>query len=80
MRILKNCDEMVQHVLHERGLNPQDCNVLCGFDGGQGLLKIGFPIAEKESLGRETIRSKYPEVSLCIYLAWTEALHFILVL
>ena len=59
-----DCDEMVQHVLHERGLNPQDCNVLCGFDGGQGLLKIGFTIAEKESLGRESTRSKYSDVSL----------------
>ena len=58
-----DCDEMVQYVLRERGLDPQDCNVLCGFDGGQGILKIGFTIAERASLETEQRRSKYTKVS-----------------
>ena len=56
---------MVRHVLHERGLNPHDCNVLCGFDGGQGMLKIGFTVADRTNVQTETGRSKYSEVS-CI--------------
>ena len=37
-----DCDELVQTVLYERGLDPHDCDVHVGFDGGQGILKIGF--------------------------------------
>ena len=57
---------MVQHVLQERGLNPHDCQVMCGFDGGQGLLKIGFTIAEKSSAEPETMKSKYSDVNLAL--------------
>ena len=58
-----DCDELVRHVLQERGLNPHDCNVLCGFDGGQGMLKIGFTVADRSNVQAETGRSKYSEVS-----------------
>ena len=54
---------MVQHVLSERGLNPHDCDVHVGFDGGQGLLKIGFTVTDRTETVKEPGRSKYSEVS-----------------
>ena len=45
-----NCDNLLQYVMSERGLNPHDCLVKVGFDGGQGILKIGFTISEKTSV------------------------------
>ena len=58
-----DCDELLQLVLHERGLNPHECDVHVGFDGGQGILKIGFTVTERESCGEENPgRSKYSQV------------------
>ena len=57
-----NCDELVQTVLHECGLDPHDCDVHVGFDGGQGILKIGFTITERTDSVKEAGRSKYSEV------------------
>ena len=49
-----DCDEVVQLVLFERGLDPHDCDVHCGFDGGQGILKIGVTITERNDSCKET--------------------------
>ena len=57
---------MVQHVIHERGLNPHDCNEHVGFDGGQGLLKIGFTVTDRTETAKEPGRSKYSEVRFFI--------------
>ena len=57
-----DCDELVQLVIHERGLDPQDCDVHVGFDGGQGLLKIGFTVTERSGEVVPFGRSKYSEV------------------
>ena len=57
-----DCDELVQLVIHERGLAPQDCDVHVGFDGGQGLLKIGFTVTERCEEVSLRSRSKYSEV------------------
>ena len=51
------------YVLNERGLNPGDCNVHVGFDGGQGVLKIGFTVTERETIDNYLGRSKYSQVS-----------------
>ena len=61
-----DCDALVQHVLRERGLNPHDCKVLCGFDGGQGILKIGFTVSESAVPEKISVRAKYSEVIIFI--------------
>ena len=49
-------------MIAHRGLNPHNCDVHCGFDGGQGMLKLGLTITDR--LGKEaTGRSKYSDVS-----------------
>ena len=39
----------------------KDCLVKVGFDGGQGILKIGFTISEKTSVEEPSGRSKYAD-------------------
>ena len=65
-----DCDELVQTVLYERGLAPHDCDVHVGFDGGQGILKIGFTVTESSDTGQKAGRSKYSEV--CLFMPKTE--------
>ena len=43
-----DCDELLQPVMRDRGLNPHECDVHVGFDGGQDMLKIGFTITPKD--------------------------------
>lgn len=57
-----DCDELVQLVIRERGLDPHDCDVHVGFDGGQGLLKIGFTVTERSEELSPLGRSKYSQV------------------
>lgn len=57
-----DCDELVQHVLYERGLDPGQCDVHVGFDGGQGILKIGFTVTDRSEAVKDSCRSKYSEV------------------
>jgi len=40
---------LVKLTLEKRGLNPDNCDVHCGFDGGQGFLKIGITLTEKNN-------------------------------
>ena len=35
-----DCDELIKTVLSERSMNPGESDVHCGFDSGQGMLKI----------------------------------------
>ena len=57
-----DCDELVQLVLYERGLDPHTCDVHVGFDGGQGILKIRFTVTERTVEVTSGERSKYSEV------------------
>ena len=57
----EDCDELVQLVLYERGLDPHACDVHVGFDGGQGILKIGFTVTERNETVTPTERSKYSD-------------------
>ena len=50
------------YTLNERGLNPGDCDVHVGFDGGQGILKIGFTVTEREKMDNDSGRSRYAQV------------------
>ena len=56
-----DCDLLVQRTLLYRGDNPHECDVHCGFDGGQGLLKIGYTIT-KRTTEANTGRSSYSDV------------------
>ena len=58
-----DCSQLVLSAMSHRGLDPQTCDVHCGFDGGQSMLKLAVTITsriEKEKIGR----SKYSDVSL----------------
>ena len=57
-----DCSQLVLSVMAHRGLNPQTCDVHCGFDGGQGMLKLAVTITDR--LEGETVgRSHYADVS-----------------
>ena len=69
------CDDSSQlllDVMAHRGLNPHSCDVHCGFDGGQGMLKLGLTITDRLEM-EETGRSRYSHVSM---YASTEALSY----
>ena len=51
-------------VLAERGLDPGDAHVHCGFDSGQGILKIAVTTTEVNPDREEQRRMKYSEVLL----------------
>ena len=53
--------QLVQDVLLHRGLNPHSCDVHCGFDGGQGMLKLGVTITDRAGV-EECGRSRYSDV------------------
>ena len=57
-------DKLVAEALTERGLDPGDAHVHCGFDGGQGILKIAVTTTKKNPDKEEQNRAKYSEVSL----------------
>ena len=63
----KDCDKLIQTVLDERSPKPEDCDVHCGFDSGQGMLKIAVTVTERN--GDESVRgrSKYSQVLLINY-------------
>ena len=48
-------------VMTSRGLNPHTCDVHCGFDGGQGILKLAVTITDRQELDKSG-RSHYSEV------------------
>ena len=58
-------------VMEHRGLNPHNCDVHCGFDGGQGILKLAITITDRLEGGSRG-RSHYSDVriiSILYYLA-----------
>ena len=58
----KDCDDLLKLVVRERGLNPHESDVHVGFDGGQGILKIGFTVTPKDSnIYNSKGRSSYRE-------------------
>ena len=61
-----DCSQLVLSVMAHRGLNPQTCDVHCGFDGGQSMLKLAVTITDRLE-GEKSGRSLYSDVSLYIY-------------
>ena len=57
-----DCDELIKAVLSERSLNPGNSDVHCGFDSGQGILKVAVTVTERN--GDESIkgRARYTQV------------------
>ena len=49
-------------VLAERGVQPDSAHVHCGFDGGQGILKVAISVTERGQDDQNQGRSKYIEV------------------
>ena len=60
-----DCDYLVQKTIQHRGDDPQECDVHVGFDGGQGLLKIGYTITKRSEEERKG-RSRYSDVRVFI--------------
>ena len=57
------CDDSSQFVLNvmaHRGLDPQSCDVHCGFDGGQGMLKLAVTITDRQE-SEQSGRSLYSQ-------------------
>ena len=50
-------------VLTHRGLNPHNSDVHCGIDGGQGSLKVGITVTERNS--SKSGRAHYSDVRFC---------------
>ena len=59
-----DCDRLLQTVLEERGVQPADADVHCGFDGGQGILKITITATQKKEVVTKKGRSTYDQVIL----------------
>ena len=58
------CDDLSQLVLDvmaHRGLDPHSCDVHCGFDGGQGMLKLAVTVTDRLE-SEESGRSHYSQV------------------
>ena len=55
----KDCDSLVSEVLAKRGLVPDDTHIHCGFDSGQGILKIAVTATNKIQNAQENRRVKY---------------------
>lgn len=71
-----DCDLLVQRTLLHRGDNPHECDLQCGFDGGQGLLKIGYTIT-KRTTQSTTGRSSYSDVCVCLHFLHPIFLYFL---
>ena len=44
------CDDVNQFILdvmHHRGMNPHECDIHCGFDGGQDMLKLAVTVTDR---------------------------------
>ena len=57
-----DCDELIKTVLSERSMNPGESDVHCGFDSGQGMLKIAVTVTERNGDELVSGRSKYTQV------------------
>ena len=58
------CDDssqLVLDILAHRGLDPHSCDVHCGFDGGQGMLKLAVTITDRQE-AEQVGRSLYSQV------------------
>ena len=55
-------DGLLMTVLSERASDPANTPVHCGFDSGQGILKITFTATSMTSAAGSAGRSKYSEV------------------
>ena len=44
-----NTDGLIKKTIQERNLDSENCDVHVGFDGGQGFLKIGFTVTERQN-------------------------------
>ena len=61
--VCSNVDKLVLELMKRRDLDSNNCDIHIGIDGGQGSLKVGMTVTDREI--EETLgRSKYSEVSL----------------
>ena len=58
-----DCDKLVVEAMTYRGLSPSSCDIHCGFDGGQGVLKLALTITDRLDDVPTTGRSCYSDVS-----------------
>ena len=66
------CDDLSQLVLDvmaHRGLDPHSCDVHCGFDGGQGMLKLAVTVTDRLE-SKESGRSHYSQVIVFLTAQW----------
>ena len=62
-------DNLVVEVLLERGLKPEDVDILIGIDDGQGILKVSIVMIDKTQIIRKedrTIQREFYQRSLKI--------------
>ena len=62
-----DCDAIPQYILKIWRLKPHTCSIHCGFDGGQGLLKIGLTITERAAITDETQNQVVLIVCRCMF-------------
>ena len=53
--------QLVLNAMAHRGLNPHTCDVHCGFDGGQAMLKLAVTVTDRAE-GEKRGRSHYSDV------------------
>ena len=58
--------QLVLDIMAYRGLNPHNCDVHCGFDGGQSMLKLALTVTDRLE-GEQSGRSSYSDVSQHFY-------------
>ena len=54
-------------LISHRAIDPESSDVHVGLDGGQGMLKIGLTITDRDKSGQPR-RSKYSDVSILTLL------------
>ena len=56
-----DCNQITLDVITHRGLNPHNCDVHIGLDGGQGMLKVALTITDRLDVEKQG-RATYTEV------------------
>ena len=59
--------KLIEETIIKREMDPENSDLLVGFDGGQGSLKVALTITEKQE-PEKLKRSRYSEVYKCKYI------------
>lgn len=59
--VVKSVEDFATHVMLERNLSPENCEIQIGIDDGQQLLKIMMTIKEKDKPEIENKKTRYVE-------------------